>query len=129
MENTEHLDPVQRLHYKYQRQCQSVDFTKSNFFMKNAELIGGRGSGSGFNEVSPFLPDGWRVKTFNEFKKFYFTPESIVLKSCTAVVEYLRLNYDLAQEDLEILAEFLSINRKVFNRYLDELFDECVVLE
>ena len=129
VENTVDLSPLETLHYKYQRQPAMVDFTKSNFFMKNAELIGGKGTGSGFREVVPFLPEGWRVKTFNEYKKFYFTPENIVLKSCTAVIEYLRLKYDLAQEDLKILAEFLSINSKIFNRYLDELFDDCVVLE
>ena len=129
VENTADLSPLETLHYKYQRQPAMVDFTKSNFFMKNAELIGGKGTGSGFREVVPFLPEGWRVKTFNEYKKFYFTPENIVLKSCTAVIEYLRLKYDLAQEDLKILAEFLSINSKIFNRYLDELFDDCVVLE
>ena len=120
---------LEKLRFNYRKMPNCVDFTKSNFFMKNAELIGGKGTGSGFKETVDYLPEGWRVKIFNEYKKFFFTPESIVLKSCTAVVEYLRLKYDLAQDDLKTLAGYLSINAKIFNRYLDELFDDCVVLE
>jgi len=128
-ENYDHLGALDKLQFKYRRLQKCVDFTKSPFFMKNAELIGGKGTGSGFKEIVHYLPDGWRVKTFNEYKKFYFTPECIVLKSCTAVMEYLRLKYDLAQEDLKTLAEYLRVSSNVFNRYLDELFDDCVVLE
>ena len=124
------LSPLDKLLFKYRQPSrQFVDFTKSNFFMKNAEMIGGKGNGTGFKEFAQYLPEGWKVKTYNEYKKFFFTPECIVLKSCTAVIEYLRLKYDLAQEDLKTLAEYLSINSNIFNRYLDELFDDCVVLE
>ena len=128
-DNFDNLGPLDKLLFKYRRPPKCVDFTKSNFFMKNAELIGGKGTGSGFKESVKFLPEGWKVKSFNEYKRFFFTPECIVLKSCTAVIEYLRLKYDLAQEDLKTLSEELKISKNVFNRYLDELFDDCVVLE
>ena len=97
--------------------------------MKNAELLGGKSSGGGFKEQVDFLPPNWRVKTYSEWKKFYLTPQLIVLKSGAAVIEYVRLSYDLSNEDLKTLADCLAISSRVFNKYLDQLFDDCVVLD
>ena len=92
-------------------------------------MLGGKSSGGGFRERLRFLPSDWRVKTYNEFKKFYLSPELIVLKSGAAVLEYLRLGYDLSHDNLRTLAECLAVSNRVFNRYLDELFDDCVVID
>ena len=120
---------IQNLQQKYKKGARKVDFTKSPFFMKNAELLGGKSSGGGFKEEVNFLPPNWRVKTYSEWKKFYLTPQLIVLKSGAAVIEYVRLSYDLSNEDLKTLADCLAISSRVFNKYLDQLFDDCVVLD
>ena len=127
--SSEDRGPIRDLLKKYEKRAKKVDFTKSNFFRKNAELLGGKSSGGGFKERLEFLPSDWRVKTYNEFKKFYLSPDFIVLKSGAAVLEYLRLGYDLSHDNLRTLADCLAVTKRVFNRYLDELFDDCVVID
>jgi len=117
------------LQQKYIKAPKRVDFTQSNFFMKHVELIGKSVNGGGFKEIDCFLPVGWKMKTFNEVKKFYLTPDFVVLKSQTAVIEYLRLSLDLSHDDLKSLSRNMKIVGKQFDRYLDELYDDCVVLE
>jgi len=117
------------LQVKYRRAPKRVDFTQSNFFMKHVELIGKSVNGAGFNETSTLLPEGWKVKTFNEFKKFYLSPDFVVLKSPMAVIEYLRVAINLSHEDLKTLSKSLKIVGKQFDRYLDDLYDDCVVIE
>ena len=127
--NSAEKGPLHDLLKKYEKRAKKVDFTKSNFFRKNAELLGGKSSGGGFKESLEYLPRDWRVKTYNEFKKFYLSPELIVLKSGAAVLEYLRLGYDLSHDNLRTLADCMAVTKRVFNRYLDELFDDCVVID
>ena len=117
------------LHVKYKRTPKRVDFTQSNFFMNHVELIGKSVNGAGFSETSTLLPEGWRVKTFNEFKKFYLTPDFVVLKSPMAVIEYLRVAINLSHDDLKTLSKSMKIVGKQFDRYLDDLYDDCVVIE
>ena len=127
--SAEDRGPIHDLLKKYEKRAKKVDFTKSNFFRKNAELLGGKSSGGGFKERLEFLPSDWRVKTYHEYKRFYLSPELVVLKSGAAVLEYLRLGYDLSHDNLRTLADCLDVSSRVFNRYLDELFDDCVVID
>jgi len=117
------------LQLKYRQAAKRVDFTQSNFFMNHAELVGKSVNGAGFTEISNLLPEGWKVKTFNEWKKFYLTPNFQVLKSSMAAIEYLRLAIDLSHDDLKSLSKNLNVVGKQFDRYLDDLYDDCVVLE
>jgi len=117
------------LKMKYGQTPKRVDFTQSNFFMKHAELIGKSVNGAGFKETNGFLPEGWKMKTFNEVKRFFLTPDFVVLKSPTAVIEYLRISINLSHDDLRSLSVHLKVAGHQFNRYLDDLYDDCVVLE
>merc|ERR1712096_36988 len=129
LESNVKLDRTESLLEKYKKVPKRVNFTQSNFFTKNVGLIGGKSSGSGYKEINSYLPEGWKMKTFNEFKKFFLTPDFVVLKSPTAVVEYLRLSLQLSHDDMKSLAGNLKIADKLFDRYLDDLYDGCVLLD
>merc|ERR1712051_915105 len=128
IDKNENQATVETLSVKFSATPRKFTLTESNFLQKNSCLIGGKSSGEGYKEVNKALPANWRVKTFNENKKFFLTPEKIVLKSSTAVLEYLRLSFDLSHDHIKSLGKDLEISNRVFNRYLDELYDECVVV-
>ena len=65
--------------------------------------------------------DAWR--------RYYLTPEQVILKSGPAVLEHLRLSMGLGHHSLASLAASLGVDREAFNKYIDELYDECVVME
>jgi len=114
-----------------------VDVKKSAYFSNTKQVVsGGDQSGRFFKETSPFLPEGWRFRTF-EFKdkrggvviqKQYISPANIIIKSNVGVVEYLRLEGKQSLKEIIDVAKWLKISFKRLKKlFTDD--DRSIFLE
>ena len=97
-----------------------VDVKKSAYFSNTKQAVSEGGQAVPFfKETSPFLPEGWRFRTY-EFKdkegvviqKQYISPANIVIKSKVGVVEYLRLEGKLSFKEVLDVAKYLKVTLK-----------------
>merc|ERR1712129_125741 len=114
---------------KFREPSKRVDYTQSSYFMTHHRLMEVATHPNGFTETLPCLPPGWRVRTINNWWQYYLTPEKVILKSPEAVLEHLRLSLHLSHSHLSSLAASLGLDRTRFNSYIDEIYEECVVME
>jgi len=114
---------------KFREPSKRVDYTQSSYFMTHHHLMEVATHPNGFTETLPCLPPGWRVRTLNNWWQYYLTPEKVILKSGEAVLEHLRLSLHLSHSHLSSLAASLGLDRTRFNSYIDEIYEECVVME
>jgi hypothetical protein len=123
------LDAESRLAERLAGAPRPVDYTQSSFFMTHHHLMEKAVSPNGFTERLPCLPHGWRVRTINTWWQYYLTPDSVILKSPEAALEHMRLSLQLPPGPLASLASALGLSKERFDAYLDETFDDCVVME
>ena len=113
-----------------------VDVKKSAYFSNTKQAVSEGGHAVPlFKETSPFLPDGWRFRTF-EFKdkggvviqKQYISPANIIIKSNVGVVEYLRLEGKLSLKEVLDVAKYLKVTLKRLKKlFTDD--DRRILLE
>eukprot|EP00092_Neocalanus_flemingeri_P027932 GFUD01030325.1.p1 GENE.GFUD01030325.1~~GFUD01030325.1.p1 ORF type:complete len:546 (+),score=126.14 GFUD01030325.1:93-1730(+) len=110
---------------------QILDLNKSKYFVKNPNVIANaRGkSVKLFDEEAKHLPDGWKMRTIEMKKKngdmssikHFLTPDTKVLKTGLAVVEYLRLEGVFNTDQILEISNKLNVSeKKLRNLYMSD---------
>ena len=99
---------------------EGVDLQKSNYFKITKQVMfDGSQLAATFTEASPYLPEGWKMKTVETkdktrvvVHKHYLSPAHALIKTTLGVVEYLRLEGKLSPEALLDTATALRVGPK-----------------
>jgi len=109
----------------------AVDIANSKYFVKNPNVIANaRGKSIKlFDEEAKDLPDGWKMRSIDvKMKtgglstiKHFLTPDTKVLKTGLAVIEYLRLEGILSTDHILEISKKLNVSeKKLRNLYMPQ---------
>jgi len=103
---------------------EGIDLNNSAYFNKQRAVITNAGNTEAkFVDVLPFLPEGWKYRTYEAndkgkvvIHKNYLAPSKFVLKATMGVVEYLRLEGKMRPEEILEVAKNLRVGPSKLKR-------------
>lgn len=108
-----------------------VNISKSKYFKANPQTVSTlsdkAGAGDQFSVLDEKLPLGWKVKEIihefksgrKERKRNYLTPDSKILKTGLAVLEYMRLSGKYSAKEIMDYAKYLSVPVNRLEKYME----------
>ena len=109
-----------------------IDIAKSSYFSKTRQVLSnGEKFQDKFTEVLPGLPDNWKFRTVDAkdkgkvvVHKHFLSPEGALMKSTMAVVEYLRIEGKLNNEEIMEVAKTLKVGQKKLQKLFSNQVSE-----
>ena len=109
-----------------------IDIAKSSYFSKTRQVLSnGEKFQDKFTEVLPGLPDNWKFRTVDAkdkgkvvVHKHFLSPEGALMKSTMAVVEYLRIEGKLNNEEIMEVARTLKVGQKKLQKLFSNQVSE-----